>query len=192
MAAAMGVVLLPGGARALFAPPAGDFFNRTVSLDAVWHSELPGLIERLVEARAPHSKFVVLESALLQLIRKRNEKRTALHPAIAHALRDFRQLPHVVTVLKMAKDAGLSRRRFSQLFDEQVGMTPKLYCRLLRFRAVVRQVVSGRPVNWADLSLAGGYYDQAHLSHEFREFSGMSPSSFMAADRPYLNHVRID
>jgi len=70
----------------------------------------------------------------------------------------------------VARDAGLSRRRFAGLFREQVGLTPKLYCRLRRFRQVVRRSASGAPVNWAQVSLDGGYYDQAHMAHEFREY----------------------
>ncbi len=42
------------------------------------------------------------------------------------------------------------------------------------------------------MALAGGYYDQAHLAHEFRDFSGISPSSYLAAERPFVNHVRMD
>lgn len=192
MAAAMGVVFRPGGARGFFAFPASEFFNQAVSLDAVWHSEAPDLRDRLLEAMTPRAKFQTLEKVLLGLLERKSEKRIGLHPSVQHGLQDFWQMPHIATVMAIAKQAGLSRRRFSQLFDEQVGMTPKLYCRLLRFRAVVRQVGRGAPVNWADVALAGGYYDQAHLSHEFRQFSGMAPSRFVAAKRPHFNHIRID
>jgi transcriptional regulator GlxA family with amidase domain len=71
-------------------------------------------------------------------------------------------------------------------------MTPKRYCRLLRFQDVVRQVASGHRVDWADLAVSCGFADQAHLGHEFRAFSGLSPERFLAAERPFLNHVRLD
>lgn len=192
MASAMGVVFRPGGARGFFASPASDFFDRAVSLDAVWRSEVPHLRERLLEPVTPQAKFQALETMLLALLRTRSERQIGLHPSVRYALQQFRKTSHIATVMNVAKEAGLSRRRFSQLFDEQVGMTPKMYCRLMRFRAVVAQVASGRKVDWADVALAGGFYDQAHLSHEFRRFSGLSPSSFAAADHPYLNHVRVD
>ena len=47
-------------------------------------------------------------------------------------------------------------RRLGQLFREEVGMTPKRYCRLRRFQSVVRQIARGGPVDWADVALAGG------------------------------------
>ena len=59
------------------------------------------------------------------------------------------------------------------------------------FRAVVRHVAADAPVDWADVAVAGGYYDQAHLAHEFHDFAGISPSRYRAGraavreSRPY-------
>jgi transcriptional regulator GlxA family with amidase domain len=78
------------------------------------------------------------------------------------------------------------------LVREHVGITPKLYCLLLRLSQVLRQIASGAPVDWADVALACGYYDQAHLVHEFREFCGLSPGSYLATERPHIHHVRIE
>jgi hypothetical protein len=120
VAAAMGVVFRPGGARGFFAFPASDFYNHVVSLDAAWHSEVPHLGDRLQQAATPRAKFRTLETVLLELLHSRSEKRIALHPSVQHGLHDFRKMPHIATVMGVAKEAGLSRRRFSQLFDEQV------------------------------------------------------------------------
>jgi AraC-like DNA-binding protein len=134
----------------------------------------------------------VLDTTLLEVVQRRAEHRFSMHPAVEYAVREFGRVPHIRSVIDVTKEAGLSRRRLSQLFREQVGITPKLYCRLHRFRHVVRQIASGGPGDWADVALAGGYCDQAHLAHEFRDFSGMSPSSYLAAERPFANHVRMD
>lgn len=188
----MGVVFRPGGARGFFDLPADDFYNQVVSLDLVWGSRVTQLRDRLREVVSVGEKFGVLESALLQVLQRGAEKRLALHPSVQYALGEFRRVPHIRSVIGVAREAGLSRRRFSQLFREQVGITPKLYCRLLRFRQVVQRITSGGPVDWADVALAGGYCDQAHLAHEFRDFSGISPGSYLAAERPSVNHVRMD
>jgi len=188
----MGVVFRPGGARGFFEVPANDFFNRAVPLDEVWGSQWTQLRDRLQEAATVSSKFRALETALLLAMQRMVRARLAVHPSVQYALREFRRVPHVRTVIDVSREAGLSRRRFSQVFHEQVGMTPKLYCRLIRFRAVIRQIGAGAPVDWTDMALAGGYFDQAHLAHEFRDFSGMSPSRYLAAERPFVNHIRID
>src|SRR5437867_7208653 len=172
---AMGVVFRSGGARSFFEVPSHDFYNQVVPLDVVWGSQTAQLRDRLREVVTVGGKFQVFETALLRAMQRGAEQRLALHPSVQYALRAFRRAPHIRTVIGVSEEAGLSRRRFSQLFREQVGIPPKLYCRLVRFREVVRQVAAGGRVDWADVALAGGYYDQAHLAHESGGLSGMSP-----------------
>ncbi len=183
----MGVLFWPGGTRPFLAVSAGEFYNREVPLDLVWGSHASEIRDHLREAPTPEAKFRVLEAVLLQ----RAQTRFPLHTAVRYALREFHRAPHIRAVLDVTKDTGLSRRRFSQLFREQVGLTPKLYCRVGRFQQVLKQIASGALVNWADVALAGGYSDQAHLAHEFRDFSGISPGAYLSAERPFLNHVPL-
>jgi AraC-like DNA-binding protein len=176
---AMGVVFWPGAARAFFDEPADAFYNESVALDLIWGPTASKLRDRLREAGAAAEKFRVLETVLL----KRVNKRLQLHAAVLYGLAEFARAPHIRSVLGVAKEAGLSRRRFAQLFREQVGLTPKIYCRLRRFQNALRQITVGAPVDWADIALAGGYCDQAHLANEFRKFSGISPSAYLANER---------
>jgi len=184
----MGVVFWPGGGRGFFADSAHCFYNETVPLDNVWGSAASELRERLREARAVAGRFRVLETALLARLKSRLQ----LHPSVRYALGMFKRAPHVRSVVGVTSEAGLSRRRFAQLFREQVGITPKLYCRVHRFRDVLQRITSGAPVDWADVALACGYYDQAHLNHEFHDFSGISPGSYLASNPPSVNHVPMD
>jgi len=122
----------------------------------------------------------VLEVALLA----RLNERLQLNTAVRYALQEFARRPEIPRVQELAHEAGLSRRRFSQLFRVQVGLTPKLYCRLQRFQNTLRLIASVTSVDWAELALAAGYYDQAHFAHEFRDFSGLSPSAYLASPSP--------
>src|SRR5262249_15492653 len=166
----VGVVFKPGGARGFVDVPSNEFFDERVPLDAVWGSRCTMLNHRLSEAVTAQERLAALESALLEARRGAADDRFALHPCVADALAHLRRLARMRTVSDISREVGVSRRRLSQLFDEQVGMTPKLYCRLLRFRDVVRRIAAGGRIDWADVAAAGGYYDQAHLAHEFREF----------------------
>jgi len=159
----VGIVFRPGGARGFFSMPASDFYNQIVPLDAVWGPWVRQVQERLVVMITAEGKLRALETALLHALKSGSDAQFVLHAAVQYSLKAFRQLPHIRTVSDVARDAGLSRRRLCQLFHEQVGMTPKLYCRLIRFRHVLRQIADGGPIDWADVATAGGYYDQAHL-----------------------------
>ena len=174
---AMGVLFHPGGARSFFDAPADAFYNDRVPLDLIWGPTASALRDRLRETSRAAEKFDVLEKALLERMNRRLE----LHAAVLYGLEQFTRAPNIHSVLDVAREAGLSRRRFAQLFREQIGLTPKLYCRLRRFQGVVREISSGVPVDWADLALEGGYCDQAHLANEFRHFSGISPNTYLTS-----------
>lgn len=190
--AVMGAVFRPEGACGILRPAACEFYDRAVPLDLFWGPALGELGERLREAPGPTAKFGVLDDALMAAVRRRSARRMTTHGVVRAAVAEFEAAPRTRTIREFARDAGLSRRRFSQLFREQVGLTPKLYCRIRRFQQVVATARAGAPVDWAEVALEGGYCDQSHMANEFREFSGMSPSVFLAAQRPFHNHVRLD
>ncbi len=185
--AILGVVFRPGGARAFFNAPSDEFANREVPLECVWGADAARLVDRLRAAPSPSAKFDLLEAALLARIPV-----VAPHPAVTHALAAIERSHHAATIEAVSRDSGLSRRRLSQLFREQVGLAPKLFCRLRRFHDVVEQAARGGPVDWAAVAAAGGFSDQSHLAHEFREFSGLTPGEYLAAARPHPNHVPLD
>jgi AraC-like DNA-binding protein len=62
----------------------------------------------------------------------------------------------------------------------------------MRFRRVVDAAHGSSRIDWSAVAVDGGYGDQAHLVHEFREFAGMTPTAFMAARGPYPNHLPLD
>jgi AraC-like DNA-binding protein len=186
----LGIVFQPGGATGLFGAAADDFLNRIVPLEDVWGSRAAELRNRLLEARNAEQQFRILESSLCSAMEQPGKGRLDLHPAVAHGLEELRHVPHIQSVIDLARESGLSRRRFSQLFGEQVGTTPKLFCRLQRFLKIIERARQGGEIDWADVALAGGYFDQAHMAHEFQEFSGLSPGRYLAAAHPHRYHVR--
>lgn len=185
---AMGVVFRPGGAHAFLNMPADAFHDKNVSLDLIWGSMVRTLRDRLRSADDPAKKFQILEGALSSRV----NERVQLNPAVRYALQEFARRPEIPRVRELAQEAGLSRRRFAQLFREQIGLTPKLYCRVQRFQNALKQIPSAASVDWAQLALAAGYCDQAHLAHEFRDFSGLSPSAYLAGCRRAASHAPID
>jgi AraC-like DNA-binding protein len=96
-------------------------------------------------------------------------------------------------VAAVARGTGWSERRFSQIFREEVGFSPKVWCRIQRFQRVVRRLHRGEEVRWPELALDCGFYDQSHLANEFRAFSGISPTTYGAASyRTWANHLRAE
>ena len=76
------------------------------------------------------------------------------------------------------------------LFTAEVGLTPKVFSRLRRFRRALDRVADRPAVDWTVIALECGYYDQAHFIHDFRSFAGMTPTAYEQC-RVSLNHVAI-
>ena len=83
-------------------------------------------------------------------------------------------------VSAMATDSGLSPRQFERRFLAQVGVPPKLYARIIRFNAALDHKLRCPSRAWSRIANDHDYYDQMHLVHDCRAFTGESPSRFLA------------
>ena len=185
----IGMVFAPGGFP-FFAGDAADLFsNRSVSLEDVWAARARGLRDRLRELEAPQERLRCLEAFLAAFCIAGRNGHVAM-PAIEFALRSFGQAVCMSSVREVARAVGWSERRFSQVFREQVGLTPKVWCRVQRFQRAVRQLHAGVEVPWPELALECGYYDQSHFANEFRAFSGIDATTYTRLrGTPWMNHV---
>lgn len=189
--AVVGVHFKPGGAFPFLGLPASELHNALVSLEDLWGAQAEVLRERLLEAGTPQAMFRILEDTLLARAARRLDR----HPAVAFALKEFgtlsARLPQTRTISEVTAQLGLSAKRFIQVFGDEVGLTPKLFCRVRRFQKVVHLIAKGQPVEWAQVAVDCGYFDQAHFIHNFRAFSGINPTTYLAQRTEHLNHVPL-
>lgn len=182
-----GIQFHPGGTFPFCQAPASVLENQTVDLDCLWRGAAGEFRERLLGARSVEEMFGLARQYLLARLVRPLE----LHPAVQFARRQFCTHPHRVSVGSVLGAVGLSQRRFIELFHDQVGLTPKAFCRVRRFQRVLTSVHGAREVDWPDVALACGYYDQAHFIHDFRDFSGFTPRQYLARVTEHLNHVPV-
>jgi AraC-like DNA-binding protein len=86
---------------------------------------------------------------------------------------------------------GLSAKRFIERFEREVGVTPKRYCRIRRFQHALTLSHHDRRVDWTRVAMDCGYFDQAHFIHDFRSFSGITPTVYQSAKTSFQNHVKF-
>ncbi len=185
--AVIGVHFRPGGAAAFFAEPLGELTNLAVAAEDLWGPQLRGLREQLLEARSPAAMFDLLETAMLRRLNHPILERQV----IGRAVDQFIASPSAVRVRKIREATGYSPKRFIRLFENYVGLTPKVFCRVRRFQAVLEQIVAQRAVDWAHVALDCGYFDQSHLIRDFREFSGICPSQYQPVEPDRKNHIAV-
>jgi AraC-like DNA-binding protein len=144
--------------------------QRVIALEDIWYEPL--LFEYLSEALTPLQKLTCLDKLLTGLVGKKLRRSEITD----HALYLLR-LNHL-SIAECARSIGVSERRRSQLFREEVGVSPKLWARIQRFQAVTRALYAGVDIPWVELALDCGYYDQSHFANDFRAFSGLDASAY--------------
>ena len=180
-----GIQFRPGGAFPFLGMPANEVAHAAYSLEDIWPHDAKRIRERLLTAPDAAAIFRILEHELLTRLSHRHSLHIAVNFAVLHLSRGMR-------VGDVADHAGLSSRRLIDLFLQQTGLTPKAFQRVRRFQRALQGLYTGYEEDWASLALGCGYYDQAHFIHDFRDFSGMTPSEYVIAATPHLNHVPLE
>ncbi len=184
----IGIQFRPGGAFPFFRMPACEAEGASIALDDLWSAQIvENLREQLLAAPDVPAMFAVLERCLLAQLARPPE----LHPAVAFAVGQFCECTAGASVASVTGCVGLSPRRFIELFHRQVGLTPKTFSRVRRFQHALRSFHGRRQIDWAQVALENGYYDQAHFIHDFQGFSGFTPSAYATLATPHLNHVPL-
>ncbi len=83
-----------------------------------------------------------------------------------------------VRIDKLGELSNVNLKTLERKFKIQIGMTPKMYSRLLRFNHAISLHNSNPGMDWSDISYCCGYYDQNHLIKEFKHFAGAPPIHF--------------
>jgi transcriptional regulator GlxA family with amidase domain len=180
----VGAQLQPGAAEALLGVSASELAERHTPLVELWGRAAHEVRERLLETAHLERRLEVFES----LLAARLPKVRGVHPVVAHALARFAA---TTDVRKIVEESGYSHRRFIALFRQAVGLTPKLYSRVLRFQGALERTAAKSDASWVDLALETGYSDQSHFNREFREFAGLPPGEYRRISPAWTHHVPI-
>jgi len=160
----IGVRFRPGMAPAFLRTPAAELTDRTIPLEAFWGRAARELESRVAEAVSPGQ-------ALVNALRPPGESPNAVQLAIEALTASHGE----ARVEWAAREAGMSERQFRRRCLEESGLAPKQLCRVLRFRRACSLGEGGLP--WGLVAVEAGYFDQAHLIRDFREFTGGTPVS---------------
>jgi len=176
------IALSPLGARALLGVPAAEIAQIDVHADLLLGPAARELSERAREAATWEERFTIVDEVLGRRLGAGPGPRAEVAGAWRHILASGGS----VSIERLARMVGWSPRLLSERFRAEIGLTPKAAARVVRFdrarRLLLRRAASGQPPALADLAVACGYYDQAHLASEFRALAGAPPSRWLAEE----------
>ncbi len=173
----------PLGVRTLFGVTAAELSGEVADLAEFGLGTLP---DRLRELPAWGERFALLDDVLAA----RAVEPVASPPEVGEAWRRMRGADGRVRVADLAGEVGWSRRHLGERFRAELGLAPKQAARVLRFERAGRLLRGGR-LGLASVAAECGFYDQAHLTNEWRALAGCTPGTWIAEELPFLQDEEV-
>ena len=178
----VGVHFKPWGLAPFLPMPAAELRDRPVTVEQVWgRATSAELRDRLATAPGPQEMLILLEDELVRGLRE-----TTGLGLVRHTSSVIAAATGAVTIGELSRAVGVSSTHLAQRFKELVGVTPKRLARTYRFAAAVAAIDPAGPVDRVDLAGSSGYFDQAHFGHDFRAFTGLTPTRYLEVRRRFL------
>lgn len=166
------VILQPASAGAILREPLHQFFGEVLSLDkAEGFRSMDEVEDRLCSAHTDQQRIRAMDRFLMSRLA---EPRTDL--AIQKAMEIIRSEQGNIRIKELSKRLYMSVDSFEKRFRRSVGASPKQICNTVRMTTIIRQLPRR---DMLDAALACGYYDQAHFTNAFKNFTGMTPTAFL-------------
>ncbi len=179
--------LEPGAVPAILREPTDRIADTGIDFESVGApAEVRELRERIFERPTPAGRVAILAEALTRLFGRAAPVDDVVRRAVGRVEDSGGMLP----IDDLADGCGLSNRSLERRFRTSVGLSPKLFARIVRFRSAVRIAEAQYgTASLASIACAAGYFDQSHFNRDFRAFAGVSPSTYLGDPTPLSAHL---
>ncbi|WP_394780690.1 DUF6597 domain-containing transcriptional factor [Undibacterium sp.] len=174
----------PGCAAYFLAAPLSELTDAHADIGDLWGQALDRQIADALWSRPMRirEQLDIIEHHLIQRLAAPAKPHS--RGLVEHTVAAIELAGGLVKIESLADAVGVSRQHLAAQFRARVGIPAKTFARICRFRRTMEDIRTvhqpAQKIDWAQLALDRGYFDQPHLIHEFREFSGSSPDSFAA------------
>jgi AraC-like DNA-binding protein len=166
----IGVCFYPHALKSLFGFHANELTDSCVDLDLIFRR----FKEELLNASSASIQFKIVSKLLHHQISRSIEA----DPATTFAVNKISATHGSISLSWLHEKLKISERTFQRRFEQQVGISPKLYSRVCQFQSAMKQLANSTYDNLSDVAYDNGYSDQSHFIRSFKEFSGIAPLKF--------------
>jgi AraC-like DNA-binding protein len=172
----LGVRFRPGGLAGFLPLEAAELTDARVDLTNFWGPWAQETWQRLGEA-TPADRVGLLQ----EVLGARANGRFHTDPFVRHCVARIEAARGSLRIGDLERSTGLSARQLERKFTRHLGISPKTFARVVRFKSVVAAAGRPDPPDWVRLAGDFGYADQPHLVREFKIFSGLTPVDYRQA-----------
>ncbi|WP_426330152.1 AraC family transcriptional regulator [Pedobacter sp. R-06] len=170
----IGIYFYPNGLQSIFGIDANDLTDTSIDL-CLLDQGADMLVDRLFHADSDYNRIEILSSYLFEKILTRKVKRRFqfLDPILAIQRNSMRK-----TIKEIQDELHISERSLERLFNQSIGIPPKLFLRIMRFQSALTELRGEQSRSLSEIALMHNYSDHSHFIREFKEFSGLQPKQF--------------
>ena len=165
------------GAYHFLGIPMKEIVNAETGSRNLWRDIASEIEEKVFFAQNTQQRSQIIQH-YLQLQLSRNGY---IHKGIEFCVNQIRQTKGQISVDALADKVGISNRQLVRRFNKCIGLSPKEFIRITKFISSLDRMNFAKNQSLTEIAVDSGYYDQAHFIHDFKEFSGMTPTDYMAS-----------
>ena len=167
------VKLRPSAITHLFGIAMHELTNKVVELESLGKNHDLVVLDKAVRYASPNDRQLVCE----RFFTERKDRMAPNHP-VDSAVSQILTKHGIVGIKEIADAHNISERYLEQMFKKYVGLSPKLFSRIVRFSYIFQLIKEDNP-DWSDVVFRSGFYDQSHFIRNFKAFTGEDPSRYM-------------
>jgi len=179
------ITFKPDAAKLFFKLPVSELEDNFVAIEEIAGQRAKELEYKLQVSANNKERLNLLEEFLIKQLR---EFYTKEHKRINYSIDLINRNKGLITVENLADYACLGTKQFKRRFTDFVGIKPKKFTRIVRFQHAIYSQQIKSVKNPTELAYKCGYYDQAHFTNEFKEFTGYTPKEFFTICEPYSDY----
>ena len=165
----IGVYLQPTALKAIFNMDAFELSNQNIPLEYLVSEKI---LEQLLNVESIGEKIGLISDFFLNRIQgsEINLKKAEFACVL---------LQKGTPLKDIQNEMALSERSLERLIKQYVGMSPKMFSRIMRFQSGLDILRKSKLDSLTTITYENGYFDQSHYIREFKEFTGTTPKAFL-------------
>ena len=163
------------GAYVFLHQPLRNFTNSYIHLDCLFKNEADETWERLQAANSVSEKFSITELFLQRKLLPGKMPHGKLIASISLLLRS----KEPISIKELCHHHNISRKHLNFLFQEYLGISPKMLSSLNRFQSILHSISRSRPEKLSNVAYELDFFDQAHFNNSFKQFTGLKPNEYI-------------
>ncbi|MEO9870871.1 AraC family transcriptional regulator [Ekhidna sp.] len=176
----------PYGFANFITQPIHELADKETPLTSLFEeSSIKELEQKIIEAASTKSRIAIIESFLLS----RLTDKSIIDNIVTSTIDSLSQTKGSASINSILKDDLSKRRNLERKFSKQVGISPKQLGRIIRLQAALKMMLNKPGENLTQVAYENEYYDQAHFTKDFKEFTGVNPKQYLDNDQMMLSSL---